>query len=148
MRKLYLSQTEVDNIVYVLTEQIKRSGRNFDVVVGIENGGLYVSHPIADILNLPHETVKISRYDGETLRQDPIVQKDSFDAQGRTCLIVDDLIDDGGTILAYDQFFGLQDDDAVAVLFWNPRAHICPKFYGLLKPKEWIVFPWETEGRP
>jgi len=142
--KLLLDDNDIQDMIGKLLEQIKASNDNFDIVVGIENGGLYVSRPLAEALNLPHASVRISRYDGDKLRRTMIVENNGFRPEGRACLIADDLIQDGETILAYQRNFGTGDGDQMAVLLWSPLAVIQPKFYARLKPKKWIVFPWEV----
>ena len=146
MTKAYVSQEAIKGMIEDLWDQVKRSDRKFDLVVGIENGGLHISLPLAEALRLPHFSVKISRYDGEQLRSNIVVQDNGFKPQGRSCLIVDDLIDDGGTMLAYQRNIGMGSQDAIVVLFWNTGAPVKPDFYCLNKPKEWIVFPWEVEA--
>lgn len=141
---VYIPQVDINLMIDDLANHIQHSQKKFDVIVGMENGGLHVSRPLAEILFLPHLSVKISRYDGEHYRPQAIVHDNGFRPNGRACLIVDDLIDDGGTMLAYQRNFGMGTQDAIAVLFWNVTAPIKPDFYCLNKPKEWIVFPWEV----
>jgi hypoxanthine phosphoribosyltransferase len=137
--KVYLPQLYIDEMVWQLAHQIWASEHCFWRVVGIENGGLPVSKPLATILRLPHESIRISCYDGEILRPVPIVS--GCPSQSTNNLIVDDLIDERHTINTYDKHFGLE-GNAVAVLFWNPIAPK-PDFYVEEKPDGWIVFPWE-----
>ena len=137
--KIYLSQFEIDNMIKDLACQIQASKRRFLRVVGIANGGLPVSEPLAAILGLPHESVRISHYDGGILRSVPIVKGRLSHPTNN--LIIDELIDYGRTIKTFDEHFGLE-GNAVAVLFWyleGPK----PDFYVKEKPDAWIVFPWE-----
>lgn len=142
----YLSQEAVKGMIDDLWDQIIRSKRKFKMVVGIERGGLHISIPLAECLGIPHHSVKISRYDDKSLRKEAIIEDKKIKLK-RPCLIVDDLIDDGGTLLAYKNLFGIKKRDAVAVLFWNRSAPIKPDFYCMNKPKDWIVFPWEQDGK-
>lgn len=137
----YLTQFDIDGMIRDLTYQVKSSGRRFTRVVGIANGGLPVSRPLAKALGLPHESVRISHYDGSVLRDTPIIEGDLSQPTGN--LIVDDLIDKGWTINAFDKHFGRR-GNAVAVLLWNPHGPE-PDFYVDEKPDAWIVFPWEVE---
>jgi hypoxanthine phosphoribosyltransferase len=143
--KVYVPQIDINAMIEDLANHIKSSERKFDLVVGIENGGVYISRPLAELFSLPHASVKINRYDGEHRRPNIIIYDNGFRPEGRTCLVVDDLIDDGGTMLAYGRHFGIGSNDAIAVLFWSGTELVKPDFYCLRKPKEWIVFPWETK---
>ena len=139
---LHLSYRIVDEHTSTLIDKIKDSKKSFRYIVGIENGGVHISRKIASALNMEHKTVRISAYDdkGFKLRDIPIVSGNSF---GSNCLIVDDLVDTGSTIKAYDNHFGLK-DNSVAVLFWNKQSGYQPDYYVLEKnPGTWIVFPWE-----
>jgi hypoxanthine phosphoribosyltransferase len=123
-----------------LVKQVRSSGIRFHQVVGIANGGLPVSVPIADALGLPHTSVRISHYDGRILRDTPIIQGELRHLTHN--LVVDDLIDEGWTYNTYAEHFGFE-LSAMAVLFWN-TAGPEPDFYVEEKPDDWIVFPWET----
>jgi len=141
MDKIYLSDETTNAMLERLADQIIESGRKFERVVGIEKGGLPISLPLAVMLKIPHQSVRISHYDGCEQRKAPLVTfLDGVD-EVENCLVVDDLIDTGATMETFDKFFGLQ-SNAVAVLFWK-RGTRKPDFYVEEKPEEWIVFPWE-----
>lgn len=136
---MIVSQSEIDNMIQELVRQIQADERRFLRVVGIANGGLPVSKPLAVALDLPHESVRISHYDGQILRPVPIIEGRL--SQSTDNLVVDDLIDKGWTYNTFDKHYGLE-GNAVAVLFWNPIGPK-PDFYVEKKPTAWIVFPWE-----
>jgi len=137
-KKFHLTWAEVDQKIDQLARNIQSMGWEIQRVVSIANGGLYIGKRIAAILDLPHESVRISRYDGETKRVPPIVAGKLTQPTGN--LIVDDLIDEGGTLDLFDEHFGLE-GNAVAVLYHSPGQ---PHAYFLeTKPQAWIVFPWE-----
>lgn len=146
MSKLNIDYKDVSDLVVTLVEKIKESERQFDIVVGIKEGGIPVSEAISNSLDIPHTSVKISRYDGEVLRKSLIVIDSGFRVSDHNgCLIVDDLVDQGFTINAFVRHFGLRSQDAVAVLYWNKDAVYQPDFYAQEKPPQWIVFPWERK---
>jgi hypoxanthine phosphoribosyltransferase len=109
-------------------------------VVGIANGGLNISLPISRILNKPHEYVRISRYDGQAIRPEPLIYGSLSQSTGS--LVIDDLVDGGHTFGLFDQHFGLA-GSITAVLFWNTKATFQPDYYVAEKPESWIEFPWE-----
>ena len=139
--KVYLSQFEIDRMIRELARQVQSSGYRLARVVGIANGGLPVSIPLAGLLGLPHENVRVSHYDGQILRATPIIE-------GRLShpvnnLVVDDLIDEGWTHNTFDKHFGLR-GNKMATLFWNPVGPE-PDFYVEEKPDAWLVFPWNED---
>ena len=136
-----LTTTEVNGMIATLASKILASGVEYKQVVGIENGGLNVSIPLAKILNLPHTSVRISHYNGRSRRAWPFI---SGDPPGTGNLVVDDLIDDGYTLRTYDDVFGLL-GNAVAVLFWKAGSIPRPEYYVHEKPNSWVIFPWEIK---
>lgn len=129
----------INGMIKDLQELIEDSGIEFDKIVGIKNGGLYVSQPIAKNLSVPHYTVHISFY-----RKIPIVKSEDFVfKQKEKVLVLDDLIDGGKTIRTFKQLFC--SDAKVGVLFWNKESSVEPDFYVEEKPEGWINFVWESE---
>jgi hypoxanthine phosphoribosyltransferase len=129
-----------------LLEDIKLSRRSWSVVVGIADGGLYASQRIAMKLKLPHISVDISWYDGETKREKPIVQTNNelLYTHGPR-LIVDDLTDTGDTFESYKEVYNFAFSDDLCVLFHNLKLNMHPpRFYAAAKPDAWVVFPWEV----
>lgn len=142
LEKIYVGSTTIDFMILELAESIRKSGIEFEQVVGIERGGLHISQRLAQILNLPHDSVRISCYDDMGRRSDPIVEG-WYNSDLRT-LVVDDLIDGGTTIKLFKERFLYKTTDAVAVLFWR-EGSIKPEFYVDKKPEPWLVFFWEQE---
>jgi hypoxanthine phosphoribosyltransferase len=157
MDKIYFSPKKIDSLELDLLHQIRKSKRKFSAVIGLAEGGLHISRPIAKILDLPHYSIKISYYDGEHKRRVPHVNTDiknddtsfsmtvPFGKNQGPVLIIDDLIDSGETIQTLKTICGFRKGkDAVAVLFWNKSAPK-PDFYVKTKPNAWVVFYWEQE---
>ena len=143
MNKIYFYQSEIDEMIVVLIDQIKDSGRSFRGVIGIANGGLHISRKVAAALNVEHQEIGISCYDGEKKQTSPIVTFPTCQNPVANQLVVDDLIDTGDTMRFFSNLYNLQDDSAIAVLFWKQGSFRKPDFYVREKPPEWIVFPWE-----
>ena len=138
---VYLTPLDIGWMIRDLTHQILDSKQRFRQVVGIANGGLPVSRPLAAALGLPHTSVRISHYDGGFRRGSPIVEGELIPPTNN--LIVDELIDGGWTYNTFDEHFGLE-GNAMAVLLWNPNGPK-PDFYVEEKPNAWVIFPWEKE---
>jgi hypoxanthine phosphoribosyltransferase len=141
--KIYLSQLKIDRMIQELAYRVQASHGEFSRVVGIANGGLPVSKPLAALLDLPHESVRISHYDGSTLRETPIIEGRL--SQPMSNLVVDDLIDEGWTYRTFNKHYGLE-GNAFAVLHWN-TAGPKPDFYIGKKPEGWICYPWNEDWR-
>jgi len=134
------SQQEINGMINELIRQVKSSGIDYKYVVGIREGGLHVSRPLAEALGVPHYSVWISYY--EDTEEDGLQSEDGFEWKPGG-LVADDLIDCGKTMWCFDFNIGPCDK---AVLFWNGKHNLNPpKFYVKEKPEGWIVFPWEVE---
>jgi hypoxanthine phosphoribosyltransferase len=125
-----------------LIERIKWSGKVYNKVVGIRQGGIYVSLPIAHALRLPHEEVIISRYDDTSKRLEPLVQNVTFSGSpvAEKILVVDDIVDEGDTLRLFSEHFS-NDYDVATLFTTKPNT---TEFYMALKQDKWIVFPWEN----
>lgn len=145
-----LTYKDIERDINDLVSQITRFHIKFNRVVGIANGGLPVSKPLAEYLNLPHNHIHISCYGiNKTPSTNPIVNL--FDYQpstNETILLVDDLLDNGNTLLCFKQLF----PDLVqsrhyffTCILYNPyNPHLLnADFFAQYKPKQWIHFPWE-----
>lgn len=137
-----ISEQQVANWIEILHNKILFSKKNYECVVGIANGGLNISVPLARKLDIPHFSVKISFYSSAVQTDLGLVIPDvDENFQWRpNSLLVDDLIDSGKTVDVFKSRFGPAD---VAVLLWNKQNKPIPDFFAEEKPKKWVVFPWE-----
>lgn len=97
--------------------------RNFSGVYGIPRGGLVVAVKLSHLVGIP---VVLSRED---------ITK-------RT-LIVDDIIDHGGTITRLLAYIGYGFETA-SIYFNRSTTGAAPSFF-VREKKRWVIFPWETE---
>jgi hypoxanthine phosphoribosyltransferase len=145
MQYLLVSQDEVDTYIYQLIHLVRWCKPN--AIVGICNGGLHVSYPIAEFFNIPHFNLHINLYNNQVKRNAPIInESDIATIQPITgnLLIVDDLVDGGTTMaLAVKHLTAPNKRLITAVLYWNKSGCIKPNFYVVEKPNAWLVFPWE-----
>lgn len=148
-------KTQAPNVLLITSEQVEKwinhifykiqeSGKKYDYVVGIREGGLNVSLPLARKLGIVHQSIKISFYHDEldSFHSNPIIETDGFEFKPNG-LIVDDLIDRGKTIMEFEKIYGEMD---IAVLLWNEAGTLFerePTYWAKIKPSKWIVFPWE-----
>lgn len=146
MKKIHLSQKDVNDLVDVLIKKILDSNKSYSVIVSIERGGTHIGKKIARRMEIPHKTVRISHYVGDQFRDEPIIEDNGFRVENyEACLICDDLIDKSHTMKSFVKHFGLREQDSVAVLFKAENAQFEPEFYADIKTKEieWIDFYWE-----
>lgn len=147
--KIILTHSKMDSMVIDICNRVHICGIPFKSVVGIQRGGLHLSLPLADCLKVKHRSIKVSWYDDDKKRKEPLVDLFDLDLTEKPFLLVDDLIDSGGTIKYLIEKYNLKqgEDFYMAVLFnkKNNEAGLVPDFYCEDKPEGWLCFPWETE---
>ncbi len=131
-KKRQVSYGQFEDIMERLSQQIINSGKKFDMVYGIPRGGL----PIA--VHLSHRLGLTYYSDRNTELPPPNTE---------TLLIVDDIVDEGTTMLWVKQTWTKA---STASLFIKPHAveGSLPDFY-VYETIDWVVFPWEVfEDKP
>jgi uncharacterized protein len=147
--KTFISSKEIKEMIFQLSEKIKKSGKEYDYIVGIARGGLNISKPLSKLLKVKHISIRVSFYGKKgTISPYPrLIDTTSLEGiVGNDLLFVDDLIDNGHTINWINKNlstnYGPFD---IAVLHHNKNNEykINPTFYVKEKPKAWVVYPWE-----
>ncbi len=141
----YVGWEEYGQLVSSLAEQIKATGKVFDLVVGIARGGIPVALVIADQLGVKIDIINVKSYTGIAEREKPrIISTLTEEVKGKSLLLVDDLIDYGDTMETVVEFLAKQKPRSVstAVLFVKPWGKFKPSF-SLEVVSDWMVFPWE-----
>jgi hypoxanthine phosphoribosyltransferase len=115
-------------------------------VIGIANGGLNISIPIAKILKLPHKSVTIRFYANENKSSETPKEVNFEDLKdldpSSNILFVDDLIDGCHTVNYLKQ--NIKFKHKIAVLYYNKNDfNIIPEYYCYEKPDKWLEFYWE-----
>ena len=135
-----------------LVEQIVNSGKFYDYVVGVVRGGsipaVYLSHR----LEIPMRTVSWSTFHGDQMRESAMDIADDI-CDGKSVLIVDDILDSGRTMKELIDDWGCgRDKVGIATLLYNPRQEIKPDYYGRVIDRDsytdWVYFWWEADGLP
>jgi hypoxanthine phosphoribosyltransferase len=149
MDKLHIGFGTIKKHVQKICDDVKGSQVSYKSVVGIQRGGLNLSLPLAECLGVKHRSIKVSFYDGDKKRKEPLVDLFDFDMTDKPFILADDLIDSGETIKYIIEKYKLVRgvDYVISVLYWNTKNehNITPDFYADEKPDKWIQFPWETE---
>lgn len=114
----------------------------FQGIVAITRGGLVPAHIIARELDIRViDTVCISTYDDQTQRQAKILK--SADGDGTGWLIVDDLVDTGGTGRIVREMLPKAH---FATVYAKPAGRpMVDTFITEVSQDTWILFPWDTE---
>ena len=148
--KIYINQVQFNTHLLRLLEKLNGKMDDFDVVLGIKNGGLNVSKPIANFFNKQHLDIHISYYIGEQKLFEPQIEKiDNLDIfKSNKFLLVDDIVDSGSTLKWFIDKTGFKkgEDFSVASIHWceENSPDLEPEFFVNKKLKlDWIVYPWE-----
>lgn len=149
-KKIFIDYTQFGIKLQKLYKKIRWGGVP-TCIIGIANGGLNISQPLANWLQCKHITVSIHFYDQDKLASRPYyadippIPRDSVNL-----LLVDDILDSGTTIKYFIEKTGLVHGEnfRIATLHWNKKGQHCltPDFYiNEKKENTWIVYPWESE---
>ena len=126
--KYYISWEIFGQMTETLMDDINNSGKEFDGVFGIPRGGLAIA------------LVATQRLGGK--RGLPMLLNVTSDS-----LIVDDISDEGGTLLRYTSKYEHRDKGPKsACLFSSDWTTAVPDWYIDKKTDkgQWIVYPWEA----
>ena len=123
-----------------LVKQIQKKNVKYDLVLGVERGGLIPAVHLSHRLQIPLKTLSWSSQlkDGSMLTW--------FILRNKKILLVDDIVDSGKTFL---EIFGKYWDMDTAVLIYNNinESKIKPDYYGRMINRidtpEWFDFWWE-----
>jgi xanthine phosphoribosyltransferase len=115
----------------------------FKGIVAITRGGLVPAHIIARELDVRViDTVCVSTYDEEAQREARIL-KAAADGDGAGWLIVDDLVDTGGTGRLVREMLPRAH---FATVYAKPAGRpMVDTFVTEVSQDTWILFPWDTE---
>lgn len=151
--KLYVSWDEYDVMVRNVAKQIYESEWEFDQIVCIARGGMFIGDSLSRIFNKPLAIISASSYRaaGPTTR-DRLVISDRIamttDTLGKRILLVDDLVDSGVTLREIRR--ELQErypemEEIKTAVFWRKSGTTFEAdFYANQIDKSvWLVMPFE-----
>jgi xanthine phosphoribosyltransferase len=136
-----VSWQELHRDAKALAWRLAESGP-FKGIVAITRGGLVPAHIIARELDIRIiDTVCISTYDDQTQRQAKVLK--AVDGDGVGWLIVDDLVDTGGTGRIVREMLPKAH---FATVYAKPAGRpMVDTFITEVSQNTWILFPWDTE---
>jgi len=130
--KEYCRWQEVEVLAKKLAHTIQRSGKNYDVILAITNGGIIPARLMARELDLNY--IQLIPIKNKKLHIEEMVPL----AKGMKYLIIDDIYDTGDTFVVkgFDCDFGF-----LMTRYKDSNAVLVAK---VLNHDKYIVFPWES----
>merc|ERR1711879_243467 len=103
MEKIYITYNQIHNTVKTLTEEVKETGFDPDLMVAIGTGGFIPARMAKTFINIPILTVGIAYYDlDDNLMDHPVItqwlDKSEKQIKGKKVLLVDEVDDTRATI--------------------------------------------------
>jgi xanthine phosphoribosyltransferase len=144
----------VDDIVSLvarLKQEIEIRGGPWRTVIGVVRGGVFPARRVAEALRLDYREIRISYYVGTERQGEPqLLEGLADERQGEGLLVVDDVVDSGGTALCVRRMWPRCELAAVytkpAGLAATTSAWGSAPFHGRHMDDKWIVFPWDQPG--
>lgn len=132
-----------------LVHQITGSGKFYDYVVGVVRGGAVPAVYLSHRLGIPLRMVSWSTFHSDQMRESALDIADDI-ADGKSILIVDDILDSGRTMKELLEDWGCDRSRVgIACLIYNKDQEIVPDYYGTLisreSYKDWVNFWWEAD---
>lgn len=129
-----------------LHKSIIASSKKYNLIVGVERGGLILAVHLSHLLGVPMTTIKWSTRDGavQEVRNPGITYANSLK---QNILVVDDIVDNGTTARGITDVYPFVD---YASLIYNNinKANFTPNYYGWEinrnEVPQWFDFWWET----
>jgi len=133
----YCNWDEVECLVKIVADKIRRSNKIYDVILGITNGGVIPARLMARELNIDH------------IQLIPVRQKKLYKEEmlalsgGKKYLVIDEIYDTGDIYSKVHDAVKIFDCD-FAFLISRYQVNFKGAYVGkILNHSKWIVFPWE-----
>src|SRR5262249_9804300 len=128
----YVSWSEYGNLAEALAEKVRAAGKKYDLVVGIARGGIPVAMVVSDHLDVKIDFINVKSYTDIAKRATPkILSTLTESIDGKSVLLVDDLVDQGDTMAYLARFLEEKKPRMLetAVLFKKPWSKTEPDYY-------------------
>jgi len=127
--------------------QIRKSGFNPHIIVGVSRGGWAPGRILSDLLENTHTVnVKIEFYVGigKTAGKPIVTQPIGEDISGKRVLVVDDVSDTGKSLKVAMEHMLEKGAAGVktATIYFKPNSTFKPDYFAD-STANWIIFPWE-----
>ena len=132
-----------------LSEAVRKSGFEADLMVGVSRGGWIPARIMSDLLenpNLANVTAEFYVGVAETRQEPSITQPVSASVDGKKVLVVDDLADTGKSLKIVNAHLKNQgaSEVRIATIYYKPWSITVPDYYEK-ETRRWIIFPWEQK---
>jgi len=143
------SWDQIYGLLLKLSEAVRKSGVEPDVIVGVSRGGWIPARIMSDLLETPKlANVTAEFYVGvaETKHEPTITQPVSVSVKDKKVLVVDDVADTGESLKHVNSHLKNQgaSEIKIATIYYKPWSIIVPHYYEK-ETRCWIVFPWEQK---
>ena len=147
LKFLFLTWDDVQRLSEKVSDLIKDSGYEADIMIAISRGGFDPARIMSDQLNIRKlASLQIIYYTGLNTRMDEPEVLFPLNAQieGLKVLVVDDVSDSGNSLILVKKYIEEKGASEVklATLHHKPRSKFMPDFYAEEVDK-WIIYPWE-----
>ena len=130
-----LLNRHIDSLFDMITESYQP-----DEIIGIKNGGFYLSKPLATLMNKKHNEIHVSFYDDKKGLEKPRIAEFIELNKNKKYLICEDLIDRGYTVkLVREHYKGF--NIKIATILQNKKATEKADFFADYYNGKWVDFP-------
>ncbi len=141
------SWDEVYGMLVDLASEIRLSGYNPQVIVGVSRGGWPPARVMSDLLenpNLANMKVEFYKNIGVTAKRPKITQPVTSEVSGKRVLVVDDVADSGHSLRVAFKHLARKGarEIRVCTLYLKPKSVFKPNHFARTTSK-WVIFPWE-----
>src|SRR5260370_24762735 len=138
---------DVYGMLVDLASEIRLSGYDPQVIVGVSRGGWPPARVMSDLLenpNLANMKVEFYKNIGVTAKRPKITQPVTSEVSGKRVLVVDDVADSGHSLRVASKHLARKGarEIRVCTLYLKPKSVFKPNNYSRTTSK-WVIFPWE-----
>lgn len=129
-----------------LVKHIRKSGKQYDLIMGIQRGGLILGVHLSHVLGVPFEVLHWSNNGVKESANPHLIWN-----KGKNILLVDDICDSGVTLKEILDHYRKWNLDTAVLVYNNINTHhIIPTYYGWEMNRndvpQWFDFWWEQEN--
>lgn len=143
------SWNQTYSLLLKLSETIRKSEFEPDVIVGVSRGGWIPARILSDLLenpNLANVATEFYVDIAKTKQKPTITQSVSVPVKDKKVLVVDDLADTGESLKLVNEHLRKQGacEVRISTIYYKPWSIIIPHYYQK-ETRCWIVFPWDRK---
>jgi len=143
-----LSWEDVEDLVWDIFMSLSSAPYDPDVIIGVARGGLAPARILADYLQEKYVcTIQMGHWDnkkGLTEKSFLIYPLPDIDFQDKRVLVVDDICDEGDTMVEVERYLTDKVGDIkIAVLVRKSDSQFIPNYCPkVMEEWRWVFFPW------